>query len=236
MKGDGLDHAEVAAEAFGDSGILDFYGECASALRRAMHLADRGGVGGLGFEGVKNLPGIFPEFPAKCSHDERVGERRCGILGAGELLRVGGWEQGLVDAEHLRQLERSAFQFAEGAENLAGISFLKVIRIGVAADGLASVVLEIVHADARPSACEGGHAVEAMAADTLLCAQDIFPQAEGARKRARSNAESIACVRMTSKAKATVFSMNASVRSKRWLSSLRRKAITARKWTYKTAG
>lgn len=188
-------------------------------------------MGGRSFKGFKNLSRILSKLPSKCPNHERVGERGCGILGTGKLLRIGRRQQRLVDAEHLGELQRAAFQFAEGSKNFTGIFFLEDIVVRLAGDRLAPVVLEVVYADSGPRTGQCGHAIQAMASNSFLVAQDIFPQAEGTRNRARSNAESIACVRRTSKAKATVFSMKASVRSNWWLSSLIRKDITALKCT-----
>ena len=88
-EGDGFHHGKVAAEALGDSGILHLHGKRPPGPSGSMHLSDGGGMGGRSFKGFKNLSRILSKLPSKCPNHERVGERGCGILGTGKLLRIG---------------------------------------------------------------------------------------------------------------------------------------------------
>ena len=157
-----------------------------------MHLTDRCGMGGFRLEGIKNLSGILAKLTTKCPYHKRVRKWRGRILGLGKLLGIRRREQGLIDAEHLSQLEGATLEFAESTKDLTRIEFLQRSSIGTSRYSLAPIMLEIIYTDPGPSSSKGCHAIEAVTTNRFLLAQDIFPHAAGARNRAKSNAESIA--------------------------------------------
>ena len=134
-------------------------------------------------------------------------------MGFGELRGVGGGKQRLVDAEHLREFQRAALEPAEGLVHGERVFVLQRLGVGRPAHGAFPVVLEVIDAHPHAGPREGGHPAQARGLNRVLLAQAALPSRQGMRNLARSRAESKTWVRRRSKATATVFSMNASVRS-----------------------
>ena len=210
---DGFHHSEIAVQAVGHAGILDLHGITVAVLGGAVDLADGGAVGGGLREGVKQFERLLAELAAEGADDERVRQRWGGVLGLGELRAEGGGEEIAVDAEHLRDLERAAFELGEGVVDGAGVCFVECGPVRTATDGAASVVPEVVDSDAGTGTRESGHAGGAGGGDRVLIGRhggqcpEAWPQLRPLRKRIRSKAESTAWVPMTSKARRTDFSM-----------------------------
>ncbi len=173
LQGNGFDEAEVGGEAFGDAGVLDFDGESAVAQGGFVNLADAGSVGGGLGEGVEEVGGRFAKFTAKGADNERVGEGRGGVLGLGKFFGVSGREEVFVDAEHLRELQRAAFEFAKGVEDAAGVLFVERGGVAAAAEGALAVVLEVIDADLGTGSGEGGDAGEFAAWDAVLVHEKV---------------------------------------------------------------
>lgn len=126
LQGDGFDDTEVAAHGVGDAGVLDFDGEFLAGAGGDMDLADGGAVGGVGSEGVEEGFDGLIELAFEGAANEGPGKGRGGVLGLGELGGVGGGEKVFVDAQHLSEFERAAFEFAEAGVDGAGIAFIQV--------------------------------------------------------------------------------------------------------------
>jgi hypothetical protein len=69
----------------------------------------------------------------------------------GKLPGIRRREQGLIDTEHLSQLEGATLEFAEGAKDLTRVEFLQCIGVGASRYSLTPIMLEIIYADPRPS-------------------------------------------------------------------------------------
>ena len=125
------------------------------------------------------------------------------MLGLSKKARVGGGEQILIDAEHLRELERAAFEFAERAVNFTGIALMEVGLAGILRQRAAPVVLEIVQPDSCSRAGQRGHSGDGTCSDRILCRG----HGRASRNLPKSIAESMACFPRRSKARVTDFSI-----------------------------
>ena len=77
-------------------------------------------------------------------------------IGLWKLGSVGRWQQLIVHAEHLRELERPALELAEGFINAAGIRFIQ----GLAGGGsrrlryrALAIIFQLVHPHPSAGSC-----------------------------------------------------------------------------------
>ena len=174
LKGNGFDDPEVAGQAVSDAGILHFYRDVPTMQDGAMDLADAGSMSGVRGEGVKEGFDRLAKLPLDRAADERPGKGRRGILGLGELRRVGCRQKLLIHAEHLRQFERAALQLTEGLVDAAGVGSIQGIAGGSGArrsagsDGALAIVFQIVHPHGSSGPGKSGHAGKRAAADAVL--------------------------------------------------------------------
>ena len=103
-------------------------------------------MGGLLLEVVEKIVRGFSELAPEGLHHQRIGERWYRGLGLGELARIGRGEQVLVDAKHLRELERPSLQLAEGIVDRLGILLVEFFAelapaLGILADDHGSAVV-----------------------------------------------------------------------------------------------
>ena len=114
LQGHGLHDAQVACQAFGDSGILDLDRKRLPPQRGAVHLTNRGSMGGLRREIIEKRFHRLTEFPLDGAANQRPREWWGGVLRFGKLAGIGRRHQLIVHTQHLGKLERTAFQLAEG--------------------------------------------------------------------------------------------------------------------------
>ena len=173
-KSDWFYNAEVALQALGNSRILHLDRVFTSPVSSPMHLADRGAVGGFLFEMLEDFLRPLGKLAAEGFSHQRIGERWNRRLGLCKLLCIRGWEQVLVDAEHLGKLERASLEFAECVVDHRRVFFVKLLQEFALPRGVlagnhgASVVSQVIHPDpcTRPSEC--GHAADGPGADLFL--------------------------------------------------------------------
>ena len=130
---------------------------------------------------VEEILRSLAELPLECPRHQRVGEGRHRGLRLRELAGVGGGKEVFVDAEHLRELEGSPLQLAEGLVDRLRIFLIQILAELAAAFGIIptdhrpAVVLQVIHPDAGSGPAEGGHTAYGTRADGLLIVIPALP-------------------------------------------------------------
>ena len=149
-------------------------------MPRPVDLSDGGTMRGLFFEILEKRLGSCAELPLECPHHQRIRERRHGGLGLRELPGVGVREQVFVDAQHLGELERAAFEFAEGVVNRLGVSLIQFLAEPAPVLGIATgnhstpIVLQIIDSHPRSGRSQRRHAADGPGPHLLLIAPLVF--------------------------------------------------------------